>query len=659
MNPSLQPLVFNEHGRCRVCFTCVRECPVKAIRIFNGQAQVMNDRCIGCGNCVKVCSQSAKKYRDNRKDALELLESGEKVVAMVAPSFPAEFSEIDDYRKVVAMIRQLGFYKVVEVAFGADLVSKEYKKLLSKPDDGYITSDCPAVVNYIQLYHPELVKYLAPIASPMLATARVVRKKYGLGVKTVFIGPCIAKKTETEEVDAVLTFRELRSIFWERGIFGCLVQSTDFDPPNSGKGSIFPVSRGLLHNVNHTDDIADGDFIVAEGKTNFRDAIREFENGNLGSQHLELLCCEGCIMGAGMTGKGKRYSRRTNIKKYVKEKLGKLDEARWKNEMTEFEELDLSREFNPSGIEMNRPDPEAIERILREMGKMEPKDHLNCGACGYDTCEEHAYAIYLGLAETEMCLPYTIATLHNNISELNETNERLANAKNALRQSEKLASMGQLSAGIAHELNNPLGVITMYSNILLDETEPNNPLRKDLELIVEQSDRCKSIVSGLLNFARKNQVNLTRTDLNAFIQRSLKSVIVPPGIDLHVNSQLGDPSVMIDQEQMMQVLTNLERNAIEAMPDGGALSIDLKGDEREIHIRIADTGTGISDENKEKLFTPFFTTKEPGKGTGLGLPLVYGIVKMHRGRISVQSNTNPEKGPTGTEFHISLPRNDF
>lgn len=659
MNPSLQPLVFNEHGRCRVCFTCVRECPVKAIRIFNGQAQVMSDRCIGCGNCVKVCSQSAKKYRDNRKDALELLESGEKVVAMVAPSFPAEFAEIDDYRKVVAMIRQLGFYKVVEVAFGADLVSKEYKKLLSKPDDGYITSDCPAVVNYIQLFHPELVRYLAPIASPMLATARVVRKKYGPEVKTVFIGPCIAKKTETEEVDAVLTFRELRSIFWERGIFGCLVQSTDFDPPNSGKGSIFPVSRGLLHNVNHTDDIADGDFIVAEGKTNFRDAIREFENGNLGSQHLELLCCEGCIMGAGMTGKGKRYSRRTNIKKYVKEKLGKLDEARWKNEMTDFEELDLSRGFKPAGVEMSRPDPDAIERILREMGKLQPQDHLNCGACGYDTCEEHAYAIYLGLAETEMCLPYTIATLHNNISELNETNERLANAKNALRQSEKLASMGQLSAGIAHELNNPLGVITMYSNILLDETEPDNPLRRDLELIVEQSDRCKSIVSGLLNFARKNQVNLTRTDLNAFIQRSLKSVIVPPGIDLKVNSQLGDPTVMIDQEQMMQVLTNLERNAIEAMPDGGALSIDLEGDEREIHIRIADTGTGISDENKEKLFTPFFTTKEPGKGTGLGLPLVYGIVKMHRGGISVQSNTNPEKGPTGTEFLISLPRNDF
>jgi signal transduction histidine kinase len=150
-----------------------------------------------------------------------------------------------------------------------------------------------------------------------------------------------------------------------------------------------------------------------------------------------------------------------------------------------------------------------------------------------------------------------------------------------------------------------------------------------------------------------------RTDLNAFVQRSLNSVIVPPGIQVNIESLTGDPMAMIDQEQMIQVLTNLERNAIEAMPEQGLLNIALEGNDREVQIRISDTGTGISEENKEKLFTPFFTTKEPGKGTGLGLPLVYGIVKMHRGKISVNSNTDPAKGPTGTEFIISLPRNDF
>ena len=107
---------------------------------------------------------------------------------------------------------------------------------------------------------------------------------------------------------------------------------------------------------------------------------------------------------------------------------------------------------------------------------------------------------------------------------------------------------------------------------------------------------------------------------------------------------------------MMQVLTNLEKNGIEAMPDGGTLIIDLDADYDNIVISIKDTGLGIPDENMDKLFTPFFTTKEVGKGTGLGLPLVYGIVKMHKGQIKVESNSKPENGPTGTTFKIILPR---
>jgi two-component system NtrC family sensor kinase len=107
---------------------------------------------------------------------------------------------------------------------------------------------------------------------------------------------------------------------------------------------------------------------------------------------------------------------------------------------------------------------------------------------------------------------------------------------------------------------------------------------------------------------------------------------------------------------MMQVLTNLEKNAIEAMPDGGELTISLRGDSSKIHFVVSDTGTGISDANMDKIFTPFFTTKGLGKGTGLGLPLIYGIVKMHSGKISVESNDDSTKGPTGTSFTISLPR---
>ncbi len=242
------------------------------------------------------------------------------------------------------------------------------------------------------------------------------------------------------------------------------------------------------------------------------------------------------------------------------------------------------------------------------------------------------------------------------LNALEKSEVKLATAEEALRQTEKLAHMGQVSAGIAHELNNPLGVITMYSNIVLDELPPGDPLREDMNLIVEQATRCKNIVGGLLNFARKNKLKLSDVNINDFVARSLESVVVPPHVKTEIKGKLENPMVMLDYNQMMQVFTNLEKNAIEAMPNGGNLVVELSGDAVRVNIVISDTGTGISEENMDKLFTPFFTTKELGKGTGLGLSLVYGIVKMHKGKIEVKSNNNPEKGPTGTSFHISIPR---
>jgi signal transduction histidine kinase len=216
--------------------------------------------------------------------------------------------------------------------------------------------------------------------------------------------------------------------------------------------------------------------------------------------------------------------------------------------------------------------------------------------------------------------------------------------------------MGQLSAGIAHELNNPLGVITMYSSILMDEAPEDDPVREDLKLIVEQADRCKKIVSGLLNFARKNQVNLSETNVIKFLEHSLNSIIKPSGITCTFTSDIKDPVAYLDIDQMMQVITNLEKNAIEAMPGGGTLTVSVEGDPEEVTFIVSDTGTGILKENMDKIFTPFFTTKEMGKGTGLGLALIYGIVKMHKGKIHVDSNAEPSEGPTGTTFRITIPR---
>ena len=650
-------LVFTVKDKCRVCYTCVRECPVKAIKIINGQAEVINERCIGCGNCIKVCSQGTKYPLRSIDEVNGLLKSGKKIAACIAPSFPAEFTEIPDHRLLVGMIRQLGFDYITEVSFGADMIAREYEhRIKNSKGIGQISSDCPAIVYFIRQYHPELVDNLAPIASPMLAMTRIMKKKYGEELKVVFIGPCFAKKAESEEVDEVLTFRELREMFNEKELSWQNAVPSDFDPPVSGKGAIFPISRGLYFTANSTETIPEEQVVVAEGRVNFKEAVREYEEGLIRNKHLMLLCCEGCIMGPGTSPGGKRYARSAAVGEYAGKKLAALDKQQWEEQIKEFSSLDFSQQFSPEDRRFEIPAEDKIIEALHAMGKFNPEDHLNCGTCGYDTCVEHAIAIVKDLAETEMCLPYTIEKLHDSISNLNVSNEKLARAKQALKQSEKLAHMGQLSAGIAHELNNPLGVITMYSNILIDESPENDPVRDDLKLIAEQAERCKKIVSGLLNFARKNQVTLSETDIVKFTRHSIDSIIKPENIKVVFEPSIANPQARLDIDQMMQVLTNLEKNAVDAMPGGGILTIGVDGDEEEIRFIITDTGTGISKEHMDKIFTPFFTTKEMGKGTGLGLALIYGIVKMHKGKIHVDSNNDPSAGTTGTTFTITLPR---
>jgi len=649
-------LVYTVKDLCRVCYTCVRECPVKAIRIIDGQAEVVPERCIACGNCTIVCSQGAKVYEHSIDRVARLLGSKEETIAMVAPSFVAEFEELGDMSLFVGMLKKLGFEKVYEVGMGADLVAGAYEDLINQqPDKGYINSDCPAIVSYVEKYHPDLINSLTPVVSPMVATARYIREHGGREAKLVFIGPCIAKKEESQEVDEVLTFSELRSLFTSKRVRPSNVENAEFTPPLARKGAGFPVSRGMLQSMDLKGNHVDQRVLVAEGRVNFQEAIREYASGELGSMQLELLCCEGCIMGPGTSPDGKKFIRRSHVLRHLHHRLEQA-EPQEEEYGEERPGLDLTRHFERDDQRMSDPLNHDIEKVLHGMGKFSQQDHLDCGACGYDTCLSHARAIAQGLAEVEMCLPYSIDTLHQTIHKLADSKHKLSSVEQALKQSEKLANMGQLSAGIAHELNNPLGVVIMYSNLLLEEVKEDQQLKEDLELIVEQAGRCKSIVGGLLNFARKNQVKYERTHVEDLMRISTSSMIFPASVEYRLENHLSNPYAEMDQEQMVQVISNLLKNGIEAMPEGGVLSVSLSDNHDWVIIRVRDEGTGIDPGDLEKIFEPFYTTKGIGKGTGLGLATTYGIVKMHRGQIDVQSNKDAEKGQCGTEFIIRIPR---
>lgn len=656
------PLVTTMKERCRVCFACVRECPVKAIRIMDGQAEVIPERCIGCGNCVQVCSQQAKQVRDCTANAISLLESKAKVAACVAPSFPVDTPDCD-YRVFVGMLRALGFDYVHEVAFGADLVAASYYRLLEEnKDKRYIATNCPAVVAFVEKYHPELIYALAPIVSPMLATARVLQRIHGPEIKIVFIGPCIAKKGEMlctympHEIDATLAFTELKQIFEMRGITPDSVPPSDFDPPHGGPGSLFPIAGGSLQAAGIREDLMSGEVVAADGRVAMIESIREFESQDLDVNLLEVLACQGCISGPGIASEAPLFRRRSRVSRYAKRRATEIDFAQWRRNMNRFADLDLSRGYQADDQRVGPPSEDEIAQIKARMGKFDEKDELNCGACGYETCREHAIAIYKGLAESEMCLPYLIEQLRKTVLDLGISNEQLAKTQQALMQSEKLASMGQLAAGIAHELNNPLGVVLMYSHILKRERSDDDRLSNELGTIAEQADRCKKIVAGLLHFARQNKVLLQATDLNKLVQAALKIVTIPENIAIEVLDSLEDPIADMDRDQIIQVMTNLISNACAAMPEGGKLTIETSAKDGQVFLRVTDTGNGIPKEIIGKIFEPFFTTKQIGKGTGLGLSISYGIVKMHCGDIRVTANDDPNEGPTGASFVVSLPR---
>jgi signal transduction histidine kinase/Fe-S-cluster-containing hydrogenase component 2 len=648
--------------RCRVCYTCVRECPAKAIGISDGQARVIPERCIGCGNCARVCSQGAKKVLDGTREVARLLKTGSRVAALLAPSFPAEFEECD-YERVVGMVRELGFQYVHEVGFAADLVARRYKELLDSNDGmNYIATTCPALVGYVERYYPDVVPRLAPIVSPMVAAARVLYKLYGSDIRVVFIGPCIAKKGEAasdglnEEVSAVLTFSELRQMLAEAGIQPWSVQPSDFDPPWSGPGGLFPISRGLLQAAQISEDLMDGQVLATDGRTNFVEAIQAIESKSLNVRLLEVLCCNGCIMGAGMTTNAELFRRRSLVRRYVQQRWAGEHKEQWQIDLNRFTDVDLSRGFEANDQRVSQPSREEVAIILARIGKLKPEDELNCGACGYDSCIQHAIAIHRRLAETEMCLPYTIEKLRHTVGELAVSHQQLVNTQEALMHSERLASMGQLAAGVAHEVNNPLGIVLMHSHMLLEQAEKFPEWREDLDMIVEQADRCKKIVLRLLHFARQNKAVFRNVDLCELVQHAVKSYPLPANVAAEVDPQIENPMVDLDPDQINQVISNLFSNACDAMEDGGTLRIRVEGNETHVWFCVIDTGIGISKENLGKVFEPFFTTKQIGKGTGLGLAVTYGIVKMHRGDITVASNNDPAAGPVGTTFTVKLPR---
>ncbi|MCM2359351.1 MAG: sigma 54-interacting transcriptional regulator [Geobacteraceae bacterium] len=401
--------------KCRKCYSCVRSCPVKAIKVDKSYTEIIFERCIGCGNCLNNCPQKAKIVTDKVAVTERLLASGQPVIAVLGCSFPAFFHNVSPGR-LVAGLKRLGFAEVHEGAYGAELVAPLYAEVMEMTAVPLISSHCPTVVDLIERHYPKLLRNLVGVVSPMVAMGRFLKGALGPEAKVVYLSSCIAGKFEmaAEEtrgaIDIVLTYRELDGIFRSRSLALATLGEEPFDGIEPHLGRLFPISEGTFKAFSIATDPLDSEIVTAEGEFNVMGLIRDLAAGRITPRIADLrFCYDACIGGPGknreLTG---LYKRNLVISHFKKEDVPYRTAPHY---LAPHPPLSLSRTFSSKFARLGTPKGSDVTKILHATNKYTQNDELNCRACGYRTCREYAVAVYQGLANMEMCLPYNLQQL--------------------------------------------------------------------------------------------------------------------------------------------------------------------------------------------------------------------------------------------------------
>jgi len=417
MDGSVQ-IVYTNKAHCRDCHRCLRVCPVKAIRMKDGQAYVVPELCISCGTCVRECPQGAKRYVREVDKVKGFIEAGDFVAASIAPSF-AGIVRASEWGRLAGALRRLGFGFVAETAAGAHVSALKTAGLIAaSPDEPHICSACPAVVSYVEKYDPSKVVMLVKAASPMIAHARHIKSLLsdrqeltGRRVRTVFIGPCIAKKAEAQRpensdaVDAVLTFEELYEWFSDECILLANCEEARFDERPEGDARKYPLLGGLLKAASLDTDVLSKEVVSASGFEEVKDLL---EGASKTSSMVAepLFCRQGCVNGPAVPESGSVHERRRKVLEYAAV-AGSKDLRTSGPAMAEGSWPGLDACFTAEAVsDQKEISEDLIQEVLDRTGKALLEDRLDCGACGYDSCREKAVAVIRGYAEPEMCMPY-------------------------------------------------------------------------------------------------------------------------------------------------------------------------------------------------------------------------------------------------------------
>ena len=396
--------VYTLINECHDCYRCVRDCPVKAIKIENNHASVIPEKCISCGTCVKVCPANAKCVRGDLEKVKNLLIAQKDVYVSLAPSWRSVFE--NSAQKMIAILKKLGFKEVSETAIGAQEVSIHDAKVLNEMDKGLlISSACPVIVDYVRLYKPEYAKYITPIGSPAKTHARMLKNLYGNDIAVVFIGPCIGKKNEADEedglIDVSLTFEELKMwIADEIGDISEIKKESHFEfvPYSAHEGTLYPINGGMNETIKKIGVKPQVQLMEICTIPAFERALENLDPEKLMVPvFVEALACEsGCITGPCIASNNASISSISDVMYKVKVR----------DEIPKEPQTVVECDYSPKGVVESKYSLEEIQKTLKKIGKHTAEDELNCGGCGYSSCRELAVALLDGVAEPSMCISY-------------------------------------------------------------------------------------------------------------------------------------------------------------------------------------------------------------------------------------------------------------
>ncbi len=522
----------NEHliqlnkKKCTNCYACIRVCPVKAIQVRYGNSSpvINHDRCINCGSCIEMCQSGAITYRSSTREVKELLESGSTNVAILSPAISAEFVDITDYRKFVSMIRELGFSRVNEVSFGVDVIAYKYVDLFNNSKGKYyITSTDQVVVSYIEKFHPNLVSNLAPLVSPKIATAKIVRGIYGDDINVIYIGPDISAKDEIKQftgdgkIDAAITFVELRELLREYRIDESTLEYSEFDPPIAYKGSLYPLSNGLLQAADMDENLLTTNVFCIQGKRAMLESVAEFEKNIKVIKRNLHITYGNTLVGPGTSSAGNNFLSSHHIIKFANKRLKNFFRHEWHSNLQDYSSIGFNREFVIDDQRLPMPSQEKIDEVLKLLDR-KVSDKFGCEECGYPSCEDFAVAVAQGLATPEMCSVYTLRHTIDSGSEAKAISDRLKMTQIELEQIRENAREERLIAEQASELNDFIFDKLRAGVVLVDKRlKVIKANQSFIRILGDEAGEINGVIPGLVGADLNKLVPMNLSNLFSFV----------------------------------------------------------------------------------------------------------------------------------------------